>query len=225
MQMQGLRGAALARLMPRNAPFYFGLAIGLLGLVVSLLLFPKYAISVGANLLFAGYLILTLVKIPHLTADYLRKHARDEDTPGGGIILIVLIVITASLVSLFLALNQSGGPEAGEIVASMTSVILGWFTVQVMGALHYAYEFYQVPDDGDGEDVEGGLQFPGDEPPNGVAFLYFSFTVGTSVATSDTKVTTNAMRRRVMAHLVFSHFYNTMILAAAVNVLLGSAGG
>ncbi|RYD39118.1 MAG: DUF1345 domain-containing protein, partial [Verrucomicrobiaceae bacterium] len=39
----------------------------------------------------------------------------------------------------------------------------------------------------------GGLDFPGDEAPDGTAFLYFSFTVGTSVATSDTKVSSNAM--------------------------------
>jgi uncharacterized membrane protein len=57
-----------------------------------------------------------------------------------------------------------------------------------------------------------------------VAFLYFSFTVGTSVATSDTKVSSNAMRRRVMVHAVFSHFYNTILLAAAVNVLLSLGG-
>ncbi|KQT51093.1 hypothetical protein ASG47_19325 [Devosia sp. Leaf420] len=225
MEYKGLRGAALARVMPRHAPFYFGLAIGAIGLAISLLFFPEYAVSVGANCFFAAYLVLTLIKLPHLTATYLQKHARDEDTPGFGLLLIVLIVIIASVVSLFLALNQDGGPEAAEIVASVGSVVLGWFTVQVMGALHYAYEYYQAPDTENGSDIEGGLQFPGDEKPDGIAFLYFSFTVGTSVATSDTKVTTNEMRKRVMTHLVFAHFYNTVLLAAAVNVMLGSGGG
>lgn len=208
--------------MPRHAPLYFGLAFGLAGLCLSLLFMPKYAISLGANCLFAGYLALNLLKIPKLTADYLQEHARDEDTPGLGILLIVVVVIIASVVSLFLALNQSGGPEMEEIIASVASVILGWFTVQVMGALHYAYEYYQVPERTGGDQVEGGLDFPGEEPPDGIAFLYFSFTVGTSVATSDTKVTSNAMRQRVMVHLTFSHFYNTILLAAAVNVILGT---
>ncbi|RYE51642.1 MAG: DUF1345 domain-containing protein [Hyphomicrobiales bacterium] len=219
---QKQRRSAVDHVMPRHAPFYFGLAFGIVGLCLTLLVMPKYAISLGANCLFAGFLALTLLKVPHLTASYLHEHARDEDTPGSGIILIVLVVIVASVVSLFLALNQEGGSEIGEIIASVASVILGWFTVQVMGALHYAYEYYQVPERDGGETVEGGLEFPGDEEPDAIAFLYFSFTVGTSVATSDTKVTSNAMRQRVMAHLIFSHFYNTILLAAAVNVILGS---
>ena len=222
---RNLRMVAVGHVMPRHAPFYFSLLLGFAGLLVSFLLVPKYAISLGANCLFAGYLVLTFLKLPYLTADYLHKHAREEDTPGTGILLVVLIVIVASVVSLFLALNQDGSPEPGEIIASISSVILGWFTVQVMGALHYAYEYYQAPDRAQREKVEGGLDFPGDEDPDGVAFLYFSFTVGTSVATSDTKVSTNGMRRRVMVHLVFSHFYNTILLAAAVNVLLGAGQG
>lgn len=220
-----LRAAAVGHVMPRHAPFYFGLLFGGVGLALSLLTIPKYAVSLGANCLFAGYLVLTLLKLPHLTADYLEEHARDEDTPGVGLLLVVLVVVVASVLSLFLALNQDGHSELGEIVASVASVILGWFTVQVMGALHYAYEYYQAPDRPDSKTVEGGLDFPGEESPDGMAFLYFSFTVGTSVATSDTKVTSNAMRRRVMAHLIFSHFYNTILLAAAVNVLLGSGQG
>ena len=222
---RNLRAAAVGHVMPRHAPFYFGLLLGMAGLVVSLLIVPKYAVSVGANCLFAAYLVLTALKLPYLTSDYLHEHAREEDTPGTGILLIVLIVVAASVISLFLALNQDGGTDLGEIVASIASVILGWFTVQVMGALHYAYEYYQVPDRPRSKKVEGGLDFPGDEAPDGTAFLYFSFTVGTSVATSDTKVSSNVMRRQVMVHLIFSHFYNTILLAAAVNVLLGAGQG
>lgn len=209
-------------IMPRHAPFYFGLALGVAGLCIALLVIPKYAVSLGANCLFIGFLALSMIKLPHLSASYLHEHARDEDTPGQGILLIVLIVIVASVVSLFLALNSEAGAHPGEIIASVASVVLGWFTVQVMGALHYAYEYYQARDRGKDKEIEGGLNFPGDEPPDGTAFLYFSFTVGTSVATSDVKVASNTMRRFVLAHLVFSHFYNTILLAAAVNVMLGS---
>jgi len=70
-----------------------------------------------------------------------------------------------------------------------------------------------------------GLGFPGDEEPDGFAFFYFSFAVGSSVATSDTKVTSNTMRRRVGVHSVLSHLYNTIILASAVNVVMALGGG
>jgi uncharacterized membrane protein len=217
----------LDRIMPRHAPLYFGLAVGVVAFAVSLLLTPKFAVSIGANCLFVAYLALAAIKLPRLSADYLKRHARDEDTPSGGIFLIVIIVVVASAVSLFLALNGEK-PDPAEMVLSVTSVLLGWFTVQAVGASHYAYEYYQAPEasgPGKKQDVVGGLDFPGDEEPDGTAFMYFSFTVGTSVATSDTRTTSNAMRRRLAVHLVFSHLYNTIILAAAVNVMMAGGGG
>ncbi|MBJ3784084.1 DUF1345 domain-containing protein [Devosia sediminis] len=217
-------GPALKRLMPRHAPFYFGLAIGVVTFLAALWLMPQHSIGLGATGLFVGFLLLTLLKLPYLTADYLRENARDEDTPAGGIFLIVLIVVTASVVSLFLALMGGESPDPWAVAISVVSVLLGWFTVQAMGALHYAYEFYQVDAAAEGAAVEGGLDFQGDEDPDGYDFMYFSYTVGTSVATSDTKVESHKMRRLVMVHLIFSHLFNTIILAAAVNVMLSLGG-
>ena len=211
--------------MPRHAPFYGGLACGAGALILGLWLVPEYAISLGSNALFAVFLLLTALKVPHLTADYLREHAREEDTPVGGIFLVVLIVVVASIVSLFFALSGGQEPDPWQVLASVASVLLGWFTVQAMGALHYAYEYYQAPETAADGAVEGGLDFQGDEDPDGADFMYFSFTVGTSVATSDTKTTSGAMRRLVTWHLVFSHLYNTIILASAVNVMLSLGGG
>lgn len=212
------------RIMPRHAPFYLGLAIGVFSFLAGLWFNPAYAVSLGANGLFVGFLLLTFIKLPHLTADYLREHAREEDTPASGIFLIVFIVVAASVVSLFLALSRGENPNSWEVVISVVSVLLGWFTVQAVGALHYAYEYYQVKDAAEGADVEGGLDFPGDSDPDGYDFIYFSYTIGTSVATSDTKIESHEMRRLVTAHLVFSHLFNTIILAAAVNVMLSLGG-
>ena len=81
------------------------------------------------------FLLLTALKVPHLTADYLREHAREEDTPVGGIFLVVLIVVVASIVSLFLALSGGQEPDPWQVLASVASVLLGWFTVQAMSKL------------------------------------------------------------------------------------------
>jgi uncharacterized membrane protein len=219
------RNGVLDRLMPRHAAFIVGLILGIVVFLVSLWLAPALSVSLGANGLFIGFLIVTFLKLPHLTADYLREHAREEDTPVLGIFLIVLLVVVASLVSLFLALSGGQSPDPLEVAVSVTSVILGWFTVQAMGALHYAYEYYQVEDAAEGAEFEGGLDFQGEEDPDGYDFMYFSYTVGTSVATSDTKTESHKMRRMLTVHLVFSHLFNTIILAAAVNVLLSLGGG
>lgn len=214
------------RIMPRHAPFKISLALGAATFLATFWFWPQYAVGLSSSVLFLTYLALTFLKLPRLTADYLQEHAREEDTPAPGILLIVVIVVVASIVSLVLALNSGAEPDLLEVVASVASVLLGWFTVQSIGALHYAYEYYQVAHSGDdNEGLEGGLEFPGDDRPDGTAFMYFSYTVGTSVATSDTKVTSNAMRRRVGVHLVFSHLYNTIILASAVNVMMSLGGG
>lgn len=215
----------LDRIMPRHAPFYVGFGLGLVALALSLWLAPAFAVPIGANALFVAYLAMGFLKLPILTVDYLRSHAKDEDAPSGGLFLLVGIVIVASVVSLFLALTDAD-PDALEVVVCVSSVLLGWFTVQSVGAFHYAYEYYQAPEASPkrSHDIAGGLDFPGDDEPDGSAFMYFSYTIGTSVATSDTKVTSNAMRRRVIFHVVFSHLYNTIILAAAVNVMLTLGG-
>lgn len=216
----------LARIMPRHAHFYAGIALGLIALAVAFWLAPELAIPIGSNVFFVSYLGLSLLKLPALTADYLRDHARDEDAPAGGLFLVMIVVAIASLVSLFIALSDSQ-PDVFEVVLCVASVILGWFTIHAACAFHYAYEYYQMPEANDrGEKgIVGGLGFPGDEEPDGFAFFYFSFAVGSSVATSDTKVTSNTMRRRVGVHSVLSHLYNTIILASAVNVVMALGGG
>ena len=63
-----------------------------------------------------------------------------------------------------------------------------------------------------------GLQFPGGGDPDYWDFLYFSFTIGAAVQTSDVAITTPRMRRLVLGHTVVSFLFNTTILAIAVNV-------
>lgn len=223
-QQAETRNGVIDRLMPRHAPFYFSLVLAGVAFAVAVWLVPEYAVSIGANGLFIGFLLVTFIKLPHLTADYLRTHAQEEDTPAGGIFLVVLVVVVASVVSLFLALSGGQDPDPWAVAISVVSVLLGWFTVQAMGALHYAYEYYQSDEAADGADVEGGLDFQGDVDPDGYDFMYFSYTIGTSVATSDTKVESHKMRRLVGVHVVFSHLFNTILLASAVNVLMSLGG-
>jgi uncharacterized membrane protein len=93
--------------------------------------------------------------------------------------------------------------------------------------MHYAYEFYGRPDAGEPssrrDGAAGGLEFPGVEQPDGTAFLYFSYVVGMTAQTSDTAVSSNAMRRIVGLHAVFSFFFNTVIVAGAVNIVVALA--
>jgi uncharacterized membrane protein len=88
--------------------------------------------------------------------------------------------------------------------------------------VHYAHAYYGGA--GDADSYRGGLDFGGDEAPEFPDFLYFSITVGATSQTSDTSVTTPHMRRLVMAHAIFSFFFNTTVLALAINIAAGMLG-
>jgi uncharacterized membrane protein len=211
--------------LPRHGAFYIGAGIGTLALVVCLFVSPKYAVAVGANALFACYLGLTAWEFPALTPAFLRRRAADADTPVGAIFAVVVIAVAVSAAFLFLAVNEGSSPDPLEVVASAVSVVLGWFTIHTMAALHYAYEYYEVPEaSGRKGDAVGGLEFPDDAEPDGAAFLYFSYVIGMTAQVSDVAVTANPMRKLVTMHGVLSFFFNTVILAATVNVAVTLAG-
>ena len=65
-----------------------------------------------------------------------------------------------------------------------------------------------------------GWEHAGDEPPDGMDFIYFSVVVAMTAQTSDAQVTSRKMRRIVSGHSLFSFLFNTVIVAAAVNIVV-----
>lgn len=211
--------------LPRHGAFLIGLGVGALALVLCLFVLPKYAVPIGANAMFACYLGLTAWEFHLLTPAFLKAKAADADTPILAIFGVTMVVVVVSVLFLFLALNEGDTPNPVEVAASAVSVVLGWFTIHTMAALHYAYEYFEVPQaSGTKGEVVGGLEFPDKGPPDGAAFLYFSYVVAMTAQVSDVCVTSNHMRKLVTVHGVFSFFFNTVILAATVNVAVTLAG-
>jgi uncharacterized membrane protein len=63
------------------------------------------------------------------------------------------------------------------------------------------------------------LEFPDSPEPNFADYLYFSFTIGTSFATSDTMVRAPRVRLVVMIHSITGFLYNALVVAIAFQVL------
>jgi uncharacterized membrane protein len=215
--------------LPKHGAFYVGLAAGLAAFLVGLWVAPRYAFAVGVNVLFAVYLVLISFKFRRLTPEVLRRHADESDLPTWIILGVVVITVALSIFELFRALNGAGSPAIEEVLVGLVSVVLGWFTVHTMAALHYAFEYYESSATSPGRRKAGpkvgGLLFPDGDTPDGIAFLYFSYAIGTSTAVSDVDVTSNNMRKLVMLHSVFSFFFNTLIVAAMVNVTVAVGAG
>jgi uncharacterized membrane protein len=208
---------------PRHLGFYVAVTLGVLSGGGGLALAPALALAIGANVFFAAYIVMTYWQLPHLTAEFLKKHAAEEDAPAPFILFVTICAVVASVVSLIAALAMGDQAAGAAIVLGVVSVILGWLAVHTMWAMHYAFEYYDRPEasgKAKGKEVVGGLDFPGGDEPDGTAFLYFSYVIGMTAQTSDTAVTSNAMRRIVTFHSIFSFLFNTVIVAAAVNLVV-----
>ncbi|QPC92694.1 DUF1345 domain-containing protein [Mesorhizobium sp. INR15] len=212
----------LKKPMQRHMLFAVSACFGAVALVVALLLRAPLAYSIGANAFFAGYVILVVSQMPKFTGKYLSKNARATDQPVLVIFAVTLVVVGVAVVSLFLLINQKDRGHPMELGFALLSIPLGWFTIHAMAALHYAHVYWM---DGDTVDADtkkkvpvGGLLFPGDKRPEGWDFLYFSTVIGMTAQTADTNISTTHMRCVVLVHSILSFFFNTVIVAAAVNL-------
>ena len=214
---------------PRHRSFFIALTLGVIALVVTFFVSRDLTLGTGCNVFFLAYLVLSARSSHKLSAAFLREHAAEEDEPAPFILLVMLAAVVASAASLFLVIVDGDSRTAVQLLVGVASVFFGWFAVHTMWAMHYAFEYYQVPEEEQGGgkkrsgNVQEGLEFPGHEDPSGVSFFYFAYVIGMTAQTSDTAVTSNGMRRLVLVHGVFSFFFNTVIVAAAVNIAVALA--
>ena len=168
---------------------------------------------------FAFYLASTALLMLRATPDDMRRRASYEDE---GIVLIVLLTLGAIafwLVAIFALLNETGAVAAVRVVFTVASVPLGWLTLHTIAAFRYAHLYYERAESGDAECVDArGLEFPQTDEPASWDFLYYSFVVGMTAQVSDVQVLTTPMRRVTLVHSVISFFFNTVLLALAVNI-------
>ena len=201
------------RLAPRHGRFLVAFALGLgAGLAAwALAVAPVFALLAAVDAFFLIYLLLTARIIGSIGPDELRRHAEEDDEGVALILLLALTAVLTSLTAIFLVLNvHASSPLA--VVAALTSLPLGWATVHVMAAFHYAHLHYRG--------AGSGMIFPGARDPDAWDFLYTSFTVGMTAQVSDVEIASGPLRRAVLLHGAASFFYNAVILALAVNAAL-----
>ena len=210
-----------------HAAFYIAAIAGILVWLLARRLGWPIPPVLGGDAFFVIYLAFVAAMRVNMSPDDLRRHASEEDE---GILVIVLLAMAAiifSLTAIFVLLNQGGQPGTWQLVCAIASVPLGWLTLHTIAAFHYAHLYYAPADERSADASPGdagGLQFPGDEAPGAWDFLYYSFVVGMTAQVSDVEVLTSDLRRLTLAHGVLSFFYNTVLIALAVNVAIALAG-
>ena len=119
----------------------------------------------------------------------------------------------ASAVTALLARSIVPSLYSEQVLAVIASlgVFLSWMLLQVGFAQIYMLADITDPDE--------GLRFPRGVQTSMLAFVYFSFTLGTSFATSDVEVISVRLRKLVLIHAVLAFFYNALVVAVAFQVL------
>ena len=198
--------------LTRHARFLFSFALGLVLWAVCLATGLNAATRaiIGVNGFFLSYLLSMLHLIVRISAEDLRRRAEADDEGALLIALLAILAVGFSLTSIFLVLNRPS-IDISEALFALSAAPLGWAMIHVLAAFRYAHLYYAP-------DLEGGLGFPGGtKNPTIGDFLYFSFTIGMTAQVSDVVVTVSPMRRVVLMHSIGSFFFNTVILALAVN--------
>lgn len=198
-------------------------AATLLGVAVSLLAPADSLISkilIGWNSGVWTYLVLMLWLTVRSRADDVKRIAEVEDENAGLVLFIVCIAAIASLATITLELAGSKDLETSRRLlhygfTGMT-VIGSWLLIGVIFSVHYARLFYTW----NGKDP--ALRFAeGLLTPNYWDFLYFSFTIGVAVQTSDVGVATRGLRKIVLAQSLIGFLFNTAILGFSINIAAG----
>ncbi len=196
----------------------------LLGLAVIALLPAPLGLpwrgAIGWVALVAIDLALTMIALRDSSPDRVRQRCRREDERSWVILVIVVVAATMSLGALAVLMRKGVDQPLPLLLraAIATLAVMGsWLLTHITFALRYAHIYY-----GDrlGED-HGGLQFPGNEAPDFWDFVYYAFVIGMTCQVSDVQVTARLMRRLTLVHGVLAFFFNTGVLALAVNILAG----
>jgi uncharacterized membrane protein len=152
-------------------------------------------------------------------APALRKAAIRNDANRMTLLVISFLLSVVILSAVVAELGQ--GPQLTAIDKALVaaSLVIVWVFGNAVYTLHYAHLFYSA-DDG-GKDC-AGLEFPGAKEPLMADFVYFAFTLGVAVQTSDVVIKSPHIRKVVTVHCVVGFFFNLGVLALTINVLAAS---
>jgi uncharacterized membrane protein len=213
------RGHALPTVIGRHRPAEYFTTI-----VEGLIIATSVAYVVTGSL--PALIIWESIAAVYLIAGFLLcrpKSVTSKESGRSGVLdtLSWVLPLAASLVGISSAVHvlvvrglKEPAQSEGVVlaVAASVAIIISWHLLHTGFAQIYETSLAWRPE-------EPGLTFPSKPGPTFADFLYFSFTIGTSFATSDITVNTSRMRWMVLVHSVISFFYNALVVAVAFQVL------
>lgn len=198
--------------------FLILLSAYLLGLSSGFWLDWQLAFVIASNCFFITYLTCAAVGFDHMSGGAGRTLIRRSAEPSYFIFAVTIAAVASALVALFRILSADSGDSQIWLILALLSVPLGWATIHTMAAFQYAKLFWGKLSSGQ---LRRGLLFPEESDPDGWDFVYFSFVIGMAAQTADVSIADRSIRRFALAHSVVAYFFNAVLIAAAVNVVVG----
>ncbi len=167
------------------------------------------------------YLGLALQMMLSASTEKMQRRAVNQNV-GRWLVLCMVVIAAVTCISSLVTLLSTAKEFHGKlklehIVLAGLTLSTSWFFTQIMFAQHYAHEYYFST----AHAHNGGLEFPGTAKPDYVDFIYFACIIGTSAQTADVSFTNQTMRRIGLLHCVLAFFFNTTLIALAINVASG----
>ena len=150
----------------------------------------------------------------------IEQAAADQEEGEWTIFFITLAGVVFSFVALTVVFGgvKDMTPDVRRFHVGLVAatLLLSWLVTHIIFAMRYAHEYYARDLGGPG--VDGGLEFPGGEPPDYWDFTYFAIVVGMTFQVSDVQITARKLRRLATVHGLFGFLFNTVIVALTVNI-------
>ncbi len=164
------------------------------------------------------FLLLTAVSFFKSEDHDIGFDAKRQQEGEWSVFALTLIGAVMSFAAIVLFSHSSDhkayqGFYLGFVVATLT---LSWLMTNVAFAYRYAHEYYSY--DLGGDTVDRGIEFPNDDKPDYLDFIYFSFVLGMTFQVSDCNITSKKLRRLATLQGLIGFMFNTVILALSVNI-------
>lgn len=170
------------------------------------------------------FIVIMLVVTWHFDEAQMARKVRHRAPSSFLVAMTALCAALFGIYALVLLVSASGDSEQHKalmLTVALLTTTLSWGLVHLLFALEYAKLFYVDPNGVMGAPPPGGLDFPGGHPPEYTDFLYFSFIIGVANQTADVDISGRKMRKIALLHGLIAFLFNTVILAATINVAAG----
>ena len=205
------------RIAPARFVIFFAMLFVSIG--VAAIIAPWWrSVMLGFNLS-ALVFIASCLKLYEDRAGEMRKVAEANDANRAVLLFLAFALGIVILVAVGSEMSSTKSRGPIDIAITISTLLIAWFFGNTVYALHYAHLFYTA-DDG-GKD-RAGIKFPGnDKTPTFSDFVYFAFTIGAALSTSDTDITSPHIRKVATAHCIVAFIFNVGVFALTVNMLAG----